>query len=109
MKSFGRLLRRMRGTTPLETLATRTALDPAYLARLEAGRLAADEVLVRLILIRGFELDRSEADRVVLGIQLYDLGLRDNDLRQLTLDLILGTAPAGVRDEIRRLYRTYAA
>jgi hypothetical protein len=108
MKSFGRLLRRMRGTTPLSTLATRTRFDEGYLASLEAGRRTADEFTVRHILSRGFELDNEDVSRLVLGIELYDLGLRDNDFRQLTIDLILKAVPARAREEIRRLYHRYA-
>ncbi len=108
MKSFGRLLRKLRGTTSLTLLAERTALDVTYLASVEAGRRVADEFVVRHILTKGFALDRSDTQRLILGIQLYDLGLRDNELRQLVVDLILKTTPGKTREQLRTLYRGYA-
>ena len=108
MKSFGRLLRKLRGTTSLATLAQRTALDESYLASVEAGRRVADEFVVRHILTKGFALDRGDTQRLVLGIQLYDLGLRDNDLRQLVVDLIMKTTPGKTREQLRAHYRRYA-
>lgn len=107
MKSFGRLLRKLRGTTPLATLAAQTRFEEGYLAGLETGRQVADEFVARHILSRGFDLSKPEVTRVVLGIQLYDLGLRDNDFRQLTIDLILKAVPARTREAIRGLYHDY--
>src|SRR3954447_24961652 len=74
MKSFGRLLRKLRGSTPLAALAQRTALDTGYLGSLEAGRRVADEFVARLILGQGFELEAEDVTRLILGVQLYDLG-----------------------------------
>jgi hypothetical protein len=108
MKSFGRLLRRLRGTTPLATIAKRTTFDEGYLASLESGRRVADEFTARHVLARGFELDKSDVTRVILGVQLYDIGLRDPDFRQLVVDLVVKKTPAPVRDKLRRLYRSYA-
>lgn len=108
MKSFGRLLRKMRGSTSLTEIADRTTLDESYLARVEGGRAVADEFVVRHILAKAFDLERRDITRVVLGIQLYDLGLRDSDLRQLTVDLITQDAPTKVRERAKQLYREYA-
>src|SRR4051794_15699920 len=72
--SFGRLLRKMRGSIPLDELAARTGFDGEYLKSLEAGRLPADEFIARHVLSRGFRLGRDDVDRLILGIQLYDLG-----------------------------------
>lgn len=108
MKSFGRLLRKLRGTTPLEELTMATKLEPGYLASIEAGRTVPEEVVARHILRQGLGLDRVETARVILGIQLYDLGLRDADFRQLVIDLILKSVPAPAREELRCLYRRYS-
>lgn len=107
MRSFGRLLRKMRGVTPLSTIAKRTAVDEGYLLSVERGQIIADELLVRQILRQGFDLDKHDTTRVVLGIALYDLGLRDSDLRQLVIDLITRDTPAGVRERAKRLFRSY--
>ncbi|HTE20977.1 MAG TPA: hypothetical protein VK689_21640 [Armatimonadota bacterium] len=106
--SFYRLLKRLRGTTPLAALAEQCGCDERLLARLEAGHRPVDEATARDLLRRGFGLAKRDIDRFILGIQLYDLGLRDNDLRQLVLDLLLKTAPENVREQLRRLYRNYA-
>ena len=109
MQSFGRLLKRLRGgNLPLAELARRTALDEQYLERIEAGRLVTEVVIVRHILFKGFRLERPYVQRLVLGIQLFDLGLRDNDLRQLTVDLITRRTPPRIREQIRALYHRYA-
>jgi hypothetical protein len=108
VKSFGRLLRTMRGVTPLVEIADLTRLDEPYLARLEGGRTFADEVMVRHILTKGFGLARAEVARLVLGLQLYDLGLRDPELRLLVIDLITKSAPVDVRKRLHALYRGYA-
>ena len=109
MKSFGRLLRNLRGSTPLQTIATRTTLETGYLVHLETGRLVPDSFLARHILSHGFGLPREDVTRLVLGIELYDLGLRDNEVRQLVIDLIRKAAPATVRDQLHQLYRGYAS
>ncbi len=77
MKSFGRLLKRLRGQTSLETMAERAGLEADYLAQVEAGQILVEEKLARQILRRGFDLHRPDADRLLLGIQLYDLGLKE--------------------------------
>lgn len=99
----------MRGTAPLDLIAARTALDTGYLASLEAGRHVADEFVARLILKGGFKLEEQDVTRLILGVQLYDLGLREHDLRQLVIDIIQKRTPPQVREEVRRLYRSYAS
>lgn len=107
VKSFGRLLRTLRGVTPRAEIADRTRLDEPYLARIEGGRTLADEVMVRHILAKGFGLARIDVARLVLGLQLYDLGLRDPELRLLVVDLITKSIPVRVREELVALYRGY--
>lgn len=109
LQSFGKLLKRLRGDTSFETLAERAGLDPIYLENVEAGRTPADAAVALQVFRKGFGLSRSDAQRLLLGVQLYDLGLKNNDLRQLVVDLILGTTPPGVRTKLRALYRAYAA
>jgi transcriptional regulator with XRE-family HTH domain len=108
MKSFGRLLRKMRGSTPLRELAQRAGLSYSYLSNLEAGRKIASEERARQILRRGFDLEEPDTTRLILGVQLYDLGLRDNDFRQLVIDLIIDSVPTRVREQLRKLYHRYA-
>jgi hypothetical protein len=107
--SFGRVLRKMRGTTSLEELAARTGIEAPRLAYVESGRLTADEWLARLILRQGFELEKPDIDRLILGIELYDLGLRDNEVRQLLVDFISKTAPTHLGERLRELYRSYSS
>jgi len=107
MKSFGRLLRLMRGTTPRAEIAARAQVDAAYLEALETGRVTADEQVAHHLLRHGFQLDPDEARRAVLGIQLFDLGLKDNELRQLVLDVILNTVPDAIRQQLHTLYQSY--
>lgn len=107
MKSFGRLLRQMRGTTPLEEIARRTRRELLYLQDIEARRLIPDAKIANQILMRGFELDEADSRRAILGIQLYDLGLKDNDIRQLVIAVINGVVPEACAAELRRLYREY--
>ena len=109
MKSFGKLLRKMRGPQSLAELAKRTTFDERYLLALEAGRQVPEEFVVRHILRRGFGLSQRDASRFVLGVQLYDLGLRDTDLRQLVIDLITKESPKKVPDQLRQIYRGYVA
>jgi|SRR6266511_2490630 len=104
MKSFGRLLKRLRGQTSLETMAERAGLEADYLAQVEAGQILVEEKLARQILRRGFDLHRPDADRLLLGIQLYDLGLKDNAIRQLVIAVIRKETPADIQDELRQLY-----
>lgn len=108
MRSFGRLLRRLRGTTSLEELARKTALEESYLAGVEAGKRVAEEVIVRHILRTGFALSVRDTTRLVLGIQLYELGLRDNEIRQLVVDLITREVTEAVRERVRLAYRSYS-
>jgi hypothetical protein len=105
MKSFGRLLRRLRGQTPLPTLAAQAQLDPEELSQIEAGRVPVDEILARRILKEGFALKKPDIDRLILGIQLYDLGLKDNDLRQLVIAVIRKETPPSVEAALKELYR----
>jgi transcriptional regulator with XRE-family HTH domain len=108
MNSFGRLLRRLRGKTSLSTVAERAHLDELYLVQVEEGDVAVDVATARQILQQGFGLNRPDTDRLILGIQLYDLGLKENDLRQLVIDLIRKETPPPIRTEIKQLYRRYA-
>jgi len=109
LKSFGKLLKRLRGKHSLSQIAERSDLDADYLANVETGRPLIDVALARTILERGFELDPLDVTRLILGVQLYDLGLTDNDFRQLTIDLMLKLTPKEVRSEVRRLYRSYSS
>src|SRR4051794_19674563 len=105
MKSFGRLLRRLRGKTPLATIAQRCQLDLPDLEDVEAGRVLLDEMMTRTILRAGFDLHRQDINRLILGVQLYDLGLKDNDTRQLVIAWIRKELPPLVRDEVKTLPR----
>jgi hypothetical protein len=105
MKSFGRLLKRLRGTTSLEQLSERTGRTPEELTQIEAGQLAVDEREARQLLKQSFALPRTDVDRLLLGIQLYDLGLKDNELRQLVIALIRKELPTAIQDSLRELYR----
>lgn len=109
MKSFGRLLRRLRGHTALEAVAALAHLDAEYLGLVEAGRITPDETRARHILTNGLALNRQDTDRLILGLQLYDLGLTDNDLRQLVIAAIQNQLPTAVRAELKRLYCRYTA
>jgi hypothetical protein len=73
----------------------------------EAGQVLVEEKLAWQILRRGFDLPRPDADRLLLGIQLYDLGLKDNAIRQLVIAVIRKEMPADIQDELRQLYERY--
>jgi hypothetical protein len=105
MKSFGRLLRRLRGKTPLATIAQRSQLDAQFLENVEAGQVFLDETMAHTLLRHGFDLHPKDTNRLLLGVQLYDLGLKDNDIRQLVIALIRKELPPPVRDELKRLSR----
>ena len=105
LKSFGRLLRRLRGKTALEMMAQHAELDPADLAQIEAGHRVVDQGVASRILQRGLGLPRKDAHRLILGLHLYDLGLKDNDLRQLVIALIRKELPPTTQDELRHVYR----
>jgi len=107
MNSFGRLIRTMRGQVPRHEIAERIGVESAYLEAIETGKITPDEQVAKRILRRGFELDTAETQRAILGIQLYDLGLHDNDLRQLVVDVILNTQPEAIRQQLRVLYQSY--
>jgi len=107
MKSFGRLLRQMRGTTPVEQIAQQARIDPGYLRSVESGYRVVDQIVAYELLRKVFELDDREARRTMLGIQLYDLGLRDGELRQLVIDLIRGETPRAIQEQLRKAYRRY--
>jgi hypothetical protein len=109
MKSFGRLLKRLRGQTPLETLGERTGLDPASLAQVESGKVVMEESQARHLLRQGFDLPRSDVDRLLLGIQLYDLGLKENAVRQLVIAVIRKEAPPDTQAALRQLAEQYQA
>jgi transcriptional regulator with XRE-family HTH domain len=109
LPSFGRLLRRLRGRTPLPELAARTGLEEPYLSQIETGAIVPDEAVVRQILHDGFQLDRKDIHRLILGLQLYDLGLKDNELRQLVIAVIRRELPAAARAELKEFYRRYLA
>lgn len=107
MLSFGRLLRRLRGETPLRTVAQRAGISPGYLSNVEAGRRVPSERRARQILRRGLLLGPKEADRALLEAHLLDHGLRAKGLRELVLDLAGGHVPEPVRRELLALYRSH--
>jgi hypothetical protein len=109
MKSFGRLLKRLRGQTPLETIGDRAGLEADYLAQVEAGEVVVEEKQARQILRRGLALPRPDTDRLLLGIALYDLGLKDNAIRQLVIAVIRKEAPPEIQDELDQLSQRYRA
>jgi transcriptional regulator with XRE-family HTH domain len=109
LPSFGRLLRRLRGRTPLADIATRMDLHEPYLMEIETGAQRPDETLARRILREGFALPRKDIDRLILGLYLYDLGLKDNDLRQLVIALIRRELPPPARAQLKELARRYLA
>ena len=109
LPSFYRLLRRLRGDTPLQIIAARCELEEAFLRGIEAGRTRVDEAIASHILLKGFELDPLDTRRLVLGVRLFDLGLRDNAIRPLIADVILNTAPAKIRRQLRQIYLDYTS
>lgn len=102
-------MRRLRDQTPLEEIAARGGLDLDLLQNVEAGRKPVDEFLARQILADGFGLEAPDIDRLIVGVRLYDLGLRDNAIRPLIADVILKTVPATVRRELQEIYRRYTS
>jgi hypothetical protein len=108
LKSFGKLLRRLRGITPVEQLAERIGVSAEFIVNVETAVTPIGESTARYFLKHGFGLDQNEVKRLILGIRLYDLGLRDNIVRQFVEDVILKTAPPDVQAELRRLYRSYS-
>lgn len=108
MKSFGRLLRQMRGTIPVARIAEQAGIDAGYLRSVENGQHVMPEILAYEILRQVFELTEREALRVLLGLQLYDLGLTDNELRQLVVDLVRKEVPKPIEEQLRKIYRRYA-
>lgn len=105
MQSFRKLFRQMRASTPLATIAEYTGLSPDYLLRIEEGRLVVDAETASNLLLKGFGLTEAEVHRLILGVQLYDLGLRNADMRKIVTDLIRKEAPAGAAGALRETYR----
>lgn len=105
MRSFGKLLRNLRGTHPLPTLAEASGVAAAFLAGVEAGEHVVDPETARRILARGLGLPPAEVERLLLGIQLYDLGLRDASLRKIVIAVIHKEAPPGARAAVIQAYR----
>ncbi|HSC20951.1 MAG TPA: helix-turn-helix domain-containing protein [Solirubrobacterales bacterium] len=105
MKRFGRLLRRLRGRTPLPEVAHRMQLAASELTEIEAGRVPVDRPTARRLLRRGFALPRMDVERLILGVELYDLGLKDNEIRQLVIAVIRKELPEPLREELKALYR----
>lgn len=108
MKSFAQLLRRMCGRVPLTVLARRAQVPLQVLEGIAAGKQLPTESVARRILGRGLELSPEDVERTVLGVLLHDLGLRDNEVRQLVIAEILGTLPARFRARLFRLAREHA-
>lgn len=106
---FHLLLRRLRGTTPVEVIAARCEYPASTLRILERNRRPVTILEARYLLERGFELDRRDVDRLIVGIRLYDVGLRDNAIRALSTDSVLGTIPNRVRHQLRELYGSYSS
>jgi hypothetical protein len=109
MPSFGRILKKMRRSVSLVDLSERTGYAVAILEGIELRRMPANELQAREILARGFSLERADVDRLILGLKLYELGLKDNDFRLLTIDVIRDELPIATRDAIRKLYLDYLA
>ena len=105
MESFGKLLRNLRGATSLEAISDRTGLSARYLAKVEAGEVVVDEEAARQIIRSGFGLPVADEEHLILGIQLYDLGLRDNTLRQIIIAIIRKEAPASATRVLCKAYR----
>jgi transcriptional regulator with XRE-family HTH domain len=109
MKSFGPLLRKLRGPVSQPEMARRLGISEGYLSKLETGRKVPAEARAHALLCLGFALPPKEATRLLLDVQLADHGLRDPELRQLVIDLIQKRMPSVVRRELRQLYRRYAS
>lgn len=107
MKSFAQLLRRMRGKLPLQELARRARVPFGILERIAAGKQVPEEAQARQILRMGLELTPEDVERTLLGLRLYDLGLRDNGVRELVTDEILGRLPLPIRARLFRLAGEY--
>lgn len=107
MKSFGRLLRRLRGRTPLPEVAQRMRLAAHELTEIEAGRVPVDRATARRLLRRGFALPRPDVERLILGVELYDLGLKNNEIRQLVIAVIRNELPDSLCQELQGLYRRH--
>lgn len=108
MKSFGPLLRRLRGEQTRAHIARKMGITAGDLERLEAGRKTPPLPAACRLLCRGFGLTEEEAVRTYLELELFDYGLRDDELRGLAVDLIGDLVPPPVVVELRRLYRGYA-
>jgi len=81
----------------------------ALLRAIETRRKPVDEALARQILTEGFALDPLDTERLIIGVRLYDLGLRDNAIRPLVADVILKTVPDSIRRQLRHLYISYTS
>lgn len=88
MRSFGSLLKRLRGTMQAQALARRLGMPKSYIANIEAGRKTPSERQARRILEHGFGLTGDEADRCLLHVLLFDYGVRDEPVREVLIDLI---------------------
>lgn len=108
MKSFGKLLRKLRGQIPLEEIGRKAFIPLDYLRAIERGDEVADQKLAARILTDAFALSSVDTRRLLVGIELYDLGLRDPEIRQLVADVIARRTPPKVVEALRRLYLGYS-
>ena len=107
VNSFGPLLKERRGTIPLREVGRRAGLSYSYLAKVEAGHKVLREERAREVLRRGLGLGEGEVEGLLLEARLLDCGLSDEGLRHLVIDVIRQEVPARVREELRRLSRSY--
>lgn len=107
-KSFALLLRRVQGNLTLEEIARRAHLALPLLEQITSGQREPDEAQARQILTRGLEMEPEDVERALLGLRLYELGLRDNDVRQLIADEIRGVLPVRLRSRLFRVADEYA-
>ena len=107
MKSFGPLLRELRGTVPLREVGRRCGLSYSYLAKVEAGRKVLGAERARRVLRDGFGYPDAAAESALIQVGLRDLGLKDPALRRLVAGLVEGSLPDALSRSLSRMADRY--
>lgn len=107
MKTFSRLIFKMRANESVLNVADRIGLAPTQLMDIEKGKLPVNDRLAGRILRQGFGLTTEEIRPLLLGCKLADLGLHDDAIRQVVVGAILGTLTPEAKDGLRDIYRDF--